>query len=422
MKFIMVILFFALFATSAYAVKINEIMYNPTGADLGYEWIELYNGTEDIINLKDYSFEIAGSNWNRAFIIEQDISLAEEEFMLICEREIVGCDYYIDKIGMQNGGGATDGIRIKNENGAVTDTFLYDTPNINKLINDFGDIEIDEKIANKCLEGNSLGRKVDGNDNENLREELACFVKPTPRVTNQQINHDNMFSLSEIFPYKEDGYIEIIGSTQNLENWYLKDNLGERAFIETLYYNVDISIAAYPFSDKEEGCVYLHSPDDKIQDSLCFSKPILSVSFCKESSFYCYKSQGEIPNKVYPKEPSALFVNEIDLKNSQYVKITAKAVLEKGNYIYFEIVDDSDIAEKIFRIEKDKLVLDIDYSSLYLHQFEIVGFWYSYEEYKYQIYPTSVKSTGLISNGLAQTGEGTFFVILLCIFLLYLVQ
>ena len=35
---------------------INEIMYNPSGADGGHEWIEFFNSGFDDINLDGYSF------------------------------------------------------------------------------------------------------------------------------------------------------------------------------------------------------------------------------------------------------------------------------------------------------------------------------------------------------------------------------
>ena len=45
---------FAIFVSSASALQISEIMYDPAGSDTGNEWIELYNDTASDINLTTY--------------------------------------------------------------------------------------------------------------------------------------------------------------------------------------------------------------------------------------------------------------------------------------------------------------------------------------------------------------------------------
>ena len=53
---------FMTIADESETIRINEIMYNPAGADSGHEWIEVYNTEEDIINIEGWKFFEQGTN------------------------------------------------------------------------------------------------------------------------------------------------------------------------------------------------------------------------------------------------------------------------------------------------------------------------------------------------------------------------
>jgi hypothetical protein len=52
----------ALLPGSASALMISEVMYNPVGADDGFEWVELYNDGPDV-DLADYSLGWGGADY-----------------------------------------------------------------------------------------------------------------------------------------------------------------------------------------------------------------------------------------------------------------------------------------------------------------------------------------------------------------------
>ncbi|EMR75197.1 Lamin Tail Domain-containing protein [Thermoplasmatales archaeon SCGC AB-540-F20] len=43
-------------------IRINEIMYNPAGADTGHEWIEIYNNADYAINITGWRLYEQGVN------------------------------------------------------------------------------------------------------------------------------------------------------------------------------------------------------------------------------------------------------------------------------------------------------------------------------------------------------------------------
>jgi len=58
------LIFQSLFAQD---VVINEVLYDPDGADTGYEWIELYNNSSLALNLQDWTIEKAGTSFGLVF-------------------------------------------------------------------------------------------------------------------------------------------------------------------------------------------------------------------------------------------------------------------------------------------------------------------------------------------------------------------
>ena len=82
----------------------------------------------------------------------------------------------------QNGGSATDGIRLVNAGGAVIDTVLYDSPNNNGLLDDLGSIA--GPFAPDPSEGNTLARAVDCSDITNDSSEFVETSDPSPGSEN----------------------------------------------------------------------------------------------------------------------------------------------------------------------------------------------------------------------------------------------
>lgn len=161
-------------------VVINEILYNPGGSDSGYEWIELYNPTDENINLKSWQIQKAGSQFETCFTFDNNILIHSHSFLLVGEEFVTSADI-IATLSFQNGGSATDGVRIISPNSDYTDTILYDEPNSNNLPDDNGSIGT-ELFAN-VSQGHTIARIYDGIDTNTVADWFDCS-NPTPKSSN----------------------------------------------------------------------------------------------------------------------------------------------------------------------------------------------------------------------------------------------
>ncbi len=180
-KFIILLyVFFKLHSLSAQNVVINEVMYDPSGSDSGYEWIELYNPNLSMVNLMNWKIQKAGTSFSNVFTFSE-IMIGSGCFLLIGETNIENADI-ITTLGFQNGGSATDGIRLVSADELYTDTILYDSPNSNDLEDDTGNIG--DIFAPDVSGGNTLARKKDGEDTDNCEIDWFECSNPTPGEQN----------------------------------------------------------------------------------------------------------------------------------------------------------------------------------------------------------------------------------------------
>ena len=66
------------------SVIINEIMYNPSGADADHEWVEIYNNDENI-NLEDWRFFEANTPHRLSLVQGDDMIISEGEYVVIAD-------------------------------------------------------------------------------------------------------------------------------------------------------------------------------------------------------------------------------------------------------------------------------------------------------------------------------------------------
>ncbi len=168
-------------------IVLNEIMYDPVGTDLGYEWIEVYNSSNTEISIEGWEIQVAGTIFKSAADLSG--SVQPDQYFLICEAQVENCDLYVPKLAMQNGGGATDGVQLLDANGVVVDTVVYDSPNSNNLTNESGVVIPDSETAPKGASGTSLGRKG-FMDSDNSFDDFKLFDIPTPGSINILIQED----------------------------------------------------------------------------------------------------------------------------------------------------------------------------------------------------------------------------------------
>lgn len=65
------------------ALKITEIMFNPTGSDANREWVEVFNDTSGVINFADYKFNEANVDHRIAEV--GDINLNSSEYAVVVQ-------------------------------------------------------------------------------------------------------------------------------------------------------------------------------------------------------------------------------------------------------------------------------------------------------------------------------------------------
>ncbi len=179
-----ILLFFYIFMMLAILpgqeIKINEVLYDSEGSDSGNEWIEIYNNSTETVDLSGWKILKAGTEFTEVFTFPE-YSIDPLSFVIIGEENIQFADFTTD-LAFQNGGSATDGIRLISVDGIYTDTVLYDSPNTNQLTDDNGNIA--EFFAPDVSSGFSLARIVDGMDTNDCNADFFACEYLTPGNSN----------------------------------------------------------------------------------------------------------------------------------------------------------------------------------------------------------------------------------------------
>ncbi|MDP2172160.1 MAG: lamin tail domain-containing protein [Candidatus Cloacimonadaceae bacterium] len=162
-------------------VVINEVCYDPAGADSGYEWIELYNAGSENTYLEGAQILSGGSTYSLVYTLPYFL-LRPGRYLLIGEANVPNAVFYTSLV-FQNGGSETDGIRYVSPDGYYTDTVLYDEPNTNGLIDDSGNPGL--SFAPDVPAGYSLARVRCGWDTDDSFADFIAEVNPTPGLSNR---------------------------------------------------------------------------------------------------------------------------------------------------------------------------------------------------------------------------------------------
>lgn len=272
-------------------ILINELFPDPIGPDKGWEWLEVVNISDEVIDISGWEIQVGGVRYNRAFRFPEDSKIQPQEYILVCEEYVQNCNYYTNTIAMQNGIGKTDGVRILDNSGEIINTVLYSRPNRNELKNDLGEIEKDENIIEMPAEGYSFARRDFSNTGHSIQD-FFITKNPTP-------GKENVFSQKVIISEVGKNFIEFYTpkTPNNLNQWYFKSSVdsNERNFLENNFKsNFFFLETKKPFTQ-----IYLYSPEGILVDS--FSKKRLSENFtyCRPNSSieedfkYCKDTKGE---------------------------------------------------------------------------------------------------------------------------------
>lgn len=276
--------------SSGSQIVINEVVYDPEGADSDYEWIELYNPTNNNIDLAGWKIEAGGSSFQEVITIptENSVILSPAGYYLIGEMEVGEADLNVAHLGFQNGGSATDGIRILDNGGNAIDTLLYDEPNSSNLPNDSGNPG--ENFAIDVSAGSSLGRDGTGTDTDNCAADFQEYTASTPGEANQSAppqSYSGDIVINEFLPNPEgtdsDGeFIELknVGSQpENLAGWIVSDASQTNYVIDPADFDstqmaaggiflIDRSISGIALNNSGGDQVELYQPDGALLDKI----------------------------------------------------------------------------------------------------------------------------------------------------------
>ncbi len=134
------------------AILLSEVLYDPTGADGGVEWIELYNASGATVDLSSMSLGMAGDDYTDGGRVQLSGSIASGATFVVGGptsssangNPSYGQSYDFDP-DLQNSGAVADGVALFNMRAAFftsttvpVDAVIYGTSNSSNLIDETG--------------------------------------------------------------------------------------------------------------------------------------------------------------------------------------------------------------------------------------------------------------------------------------------
>ncbi|MBU0518370.1 lamin tail domain-containing protein [bacterium] len=169
-------------------VVVNELYYDHLGTDTDYEFIELYNNGVADVDLTGWQIQWGGTDFTYGtYDFPFGTTIFAGDYLLVGGNQVA--TYFgvspdlIYAFTFQNGGTATDAVRIIDDALIYHDTCLYDWPNLNNLEGDASNPADSLECTIDVIAGSSLSRITVGVDN-NLATDWEELIVPAP--TNSQ--------------------------------------------------------------------------------------------------------------------------------------------------------------------------------------------------------------------------------------------
>lgn len=205
--------------TGSAAVKVNELMPNPSGADSGQEWVELFNGGAGAVDVSGWVLQWDTSSFDSAseYALPEGTTIAPGGYLLL------GAGGLAVSLDMGNASSSADGVRLAC-NGAAVDTVVYGSDNSDALPDDSGAAAT--SLAPEPTEGRSLARPVDGADTDASAADFASST-PTPGASNAGVAADCVDGVvvNELTYETDLEWVELYnasGETADLAGWALE--------------------------------------------------------------------------------------------------------------------------------------------------------------------------------------------------------
>lgn len=153
-------------------VCINEVLYDPIGADGGHEFVELYNAGNAVVRLEGWLLEAGNGarpdDWRTVWRGTRDQVVAPGGFFLIAGAQVVGPADERVVLSLQNG---PDGVRLRSPEGGADVVGWGDLPYLEYC---------EGQPAEDVPSGWVLCRVPDGHDTGDNLTDLISRPLPTP--------------------------------------------------------------------------------------------------------------------------------------------------------------------------------------------------------------------------------------------------
>lgn len=159
-------------------------MPNPPGADGDNEWIELYNGGCDEVDLAGYAVEAGASKYVKIFTFPAGAKLEPGKYAVMGGKGVVFADYKAAAaLNLGNASSSSDAVRLLDSQGTVVDTVIYGSPNTDNWVDDTGAVAA--SLAPEPTSTQTLARLPNGSDTDACGVDFVATHALTPGATNQ---------------------------------------------------------------------------------------------------------------------------------------------------------------------------------------------------------------------------------------------
>lgn len=197
-------------ATLSLKLVIAELLYDSVGADTNLEWIVLYNPTSTTIDLSNYKIQAGGTSFTTQSIISSGNSIKPYSYFLVAESLTgagINADFITGPMDFQNGGSATDGVRILDSSNQTVDTILYDSPNSNNLPDNTGspgtsfaiDVTAGRSLKRKSNSSGYIEGQGNGYQTNQSGNDFVSTAIPTPKNSSNPIENIDVMDYPPTF-------------------------------------------------------------------------------------------------------------------------------------------------------------------------------------------------------------------------------
>ncbi len=254
-KFLLTLLIFVTIHTVCAEIVINEVCYDPIGADDGYEWIELFNNGASEINLIGWKIYTGGASFQEDYEFPS-IIIRPGRFIIIAESKVEHAHLRAE-LSLQNASPIVDGVCLVSPDSSYTDTILYGLRNDNELPDDLN--TIGHSFAPDPTQGYSLARIPNGVDTDIISDDFFACENPTPGYRNfREIDLSFKSVEYSIIP----GKIEIFTVILNKSTWDVDNSECYVKIFKDNVYHSKASISSIKALTETDTVIYVDNDED----------------------------------------------------------------------------------------------------------------------------------------------------------------